>query len=289
MDPAHALPGAGPALALDEHGRALDRTRPGRRPSSTQLPVPNPKGGAGDWKEPDVSIEPHGTINEIREHVRAWRDASWPGVHSRVLHLLEYWAREGAGLRPFWCQCEAVETLIWLFDAGRSHAPVEHAAILRKLEQANGDWNESIPRVALKMATGTGKTLLMAMIALWWTVRHPGGPVEFLALTPGRTIRERLRVLSDKGSAVWKSAAPRGFESDLRRMRWTVLNFQSFHRQTALGVGGKQATTKEKELLVGKGTEEPASWRESAAEMLDRLLNPGSPESRETIGLGAFR
>ena len=269
--------------ALDEHGRALDRTWPGRRPSSTQLPVPNPKGGAVDWKEPDASVEPHGTINEIREHVRAWRDANWPGVHSRVLHLLEYWAREGVGMRPFWCQREAVETLIWLFDAGRSNAPVEHAAILRKLEQANGDWNESIPRVALKMATGTGKTLLMAMIALWWTVRHPGGPVEFLALTPGRTIRERLRVLSDKGSAVWKSAAPRGFESDLRRMRWTVLNFQSFQRQTALGVGGKQATTKEKELLVGKGAEEPASWRESATEMLARLLKEHRGGGRITV------
>ena len=269
--------------ALDDHGRALDHTQSGRRPSSTQLPVPNPKGEVGDWKKPDASIEPHATINEIREYVRAWREASWPGVHSRVLHLLEFWARERAVMRPFWCQREAVETLIWLFDAGRSHAPQAHTTILKKLTQTNKDWNESIPRVALKMATGTGKTLLMAMIALWWTVRHPGGPVEFLALTPGLTIRERLRVLSDKGSAVWKSAAPRGFESDLRRMRWTVLNFQSFQRQTALSVGGKQATTKEKELLVGKGGEEPSSWRESGSEMLDRLLKEHRGGGRITV------
>ena len=269
--------------ALDEHGRALDSTKPGRRPSSTQLPVPNPKGGADDWKKPDALIEPHGTINEVREYVRAWRDASWPGVHSRVLQLLEYWGREAAGMRPFWCQRDAVETLIWLFDAGRTHAPDEHAAILKTLEQTNEDWNESIPRVALKMATGTGKTLLMAMIALWWTVRHPGGPVEFLALAPGLTIRERLRELSDTESGVWKSVAPRGCESDLRRMRWTVLNFQSFQRQTALRVGGKQATAKEKELLVRKGAGEPASWRESGAQMLDRLLKEHRGGGRITV------
>ena len=175
-------------------------------------------------------------------------------------------------MRPFWCQREAVETLIWLFDAGRTHVPAEHARIFQKLQQANTDWNESIPRVALKMATGTGKTQLMAMIALWWTVRHPGVPVEFLALTPGLTIRERLRELSDKSGAVWESVTPRGFQSDLGRMRWTVLNFQAFQRQTALSVGGKQATSKEKELLAGKGAPEPASWRESEQGMLDRLL-----------------
>lgn len=269
--------------AMDAHGRALDHTQSGRRPSSTQLPVPNPKGEIGDWKKPDASIEPHGTINEIRKHVGAWRDANWPGVHSRVLSLLEHWSRDDAIMRPFWCQLEAVETLIWLFDAGHSHAPDAHAEIRKRLEQANEDWNESIPRVASKMATGTGKTLLMAMIALWWTVRHPGGPVKFLALAPGLTIRERLRVLSDKGSTVWKSAAPRGFESDLRRMRWTVLNFQAFQRQTALSVGGKQATTKEKEMLVGKGGNEPVSWRESGAEMLDRLLKEHRGGGRITV------
>ena len=258
--------------ALDQHGRALNRRQCGRRPSSTQLPVPRPKGEASDWSGPDALIEPHGTINEIRKLVGDWRDANWPGVNSRIRHLLEFWAREGASMRPFWCQREAVETLVWLFDAGRSCAPDEHAAVIRKIEEANEDWNESIPRVALKMATGTGKTLLMAMIALWWTVRHPGRPVEFLVLTPGLTIRERLRVLAEKDSDVWKSAAPRGFESDLRRMRWTVLNFQTFQRQSSLDVGGKKATRKEKQLLIPKGSTEPDSWREGEAEMLDRLL-----------------
>ncbi len=194
-------------------------------------------------------------------------------MHPRIRRLLEHWAGEGASRRPFWCQREAVETLVWLFDAGASQAPEAHAAVRRTLDEANRDWNESIPRAALKMATGTGKTQLMAMIALWWTVRQPGKAVDFLALTPGLTIREHLAEdLAKKDSETWRSVAPPGFESDLGRMRWTALNFQSFQRQSRLAVGGKKATRKEKEFLIGQGATEPESWRESEAEMLDRLL-----------------
>lgn len=176
-------------------------------------------------------------------------------------------------MRPFWCQREAVETLIWLFDAGPTQAPEAHSAIVQRLEEINGRWNSGIPRVALKMATGTGKTNLMAMIALWWTVRHPGGPVDFLALTPGLTIRERLQVLADTGSEIWESITPRGFSGDVKRMRWTIMNFQAFQRQSVLGVGGKPASGKEKALLYGPGrSPELESWRESEAEMLGRLL-----------------
>ncbi len=186
-------------------------------------------------------------------------------------------------MRPFWCQVEAVETLIWLFDAGQTHAHSEHEAVLKKLKQANENWNDSISRIALKMATGTGKTLVMAMIAMWWTVRNPGGPMEFLVITPGLTIRERLGVLSETESEVWKSVAPRGFESDLRRMRWTVLNFQGFQRQATLAVGGKHATKAEKALLVGKDGSEPNLWQESEAEMLARLLKKRRGDHQLTV------
>ena len=161
-------------------------------------------------------------------------------------------------MRPFWCQRDAVETLIWLFDAGRTHAPAEHTAIIKRLDQTNRRWNDGIPRVALKMATGAGKTNLMAMIALWWAVRHPDGPVDFLALTPGLTIRDRLQVLADKGSDVWGSIAPRGFDRDVKRMRWTIINFQAFQRQLVLDVGGKNASGKEKRLLTAR--ERSRNW-----------------------------
>ena len=258
---------------LDDRGLTTGSTTPGRRLSSTQLPVPSPTGAATDWTPPDPKVEPHGTINEIRQHVGAWRAGHWKGVAPRIQHLLEYWAREGVAMRPFWCQREAAETLIWLFDAGRTQAPAAHADIVARLDLVNRRWNAGIPRVALKMATGAGKTNLMAMIALWWTVRHPDGHVEFLALTPGLTIRERLQVLADNDNEVWDSVAPRGFDSDVKRMRWTIINFQAFQRQSVLDFGGKTASRKEKKLLYGPGRRpDLESWRESDADMLDRLL-----------------
>ena len=259
--------------ALDEHGRATETTTLGRRPSSTQLPVPTPRGDDTDWTRPDPDIEPHGTINRLRGHVAAWRAQAWPGVTPRVHHLLEYWSREGSVMRPFWCQRDAVETLIWLFDAGRTHDPAAHAAICDHLAQVNRRWNAGIPRVAVKMATGTGKTNLMAMLGLWWAAKHPGRHLDFLILTPGLTIRDRLQVLANIDSEVWESVAPRGFDRDVKRMRWTIINFQAFQRQSTLEVGGKTASRKEKRLLYGPGRKPDLdSWRESEVEMLDRLL-----------------
>ena len=258
---------------LDSHGRSTNSIKPGRRPSSTQLPVPSPKGDETDWSPPDSEVEPHGTINEIRKHVDEWRTGHWKGSSPRVQHLLEYWAREGEAMRPFWCQREAVETLIWLFEAGRTQAPAAHTDVVERVIRVNRQWNEGIPRVALKMATGTGKTNLMAMIALWWTVSNPDGPVDFLALTPGLTIRDRLQVLENHEDEIWKSIAPRGFDRDVKRMRWTIINFQTFQHQSVLDVGGKTATGKEKRLLYGPGQQpELQSWQESDADMLDRLL-----------------
>lgn len=259
---------------LDERGRAKAGTARGRRPSSTQLPVPDPVGDDSDWTPPDPNLEPHRTINELREHVDSWRTANWRSVAPRVRLLLEDWAEERAEMRPFWCQREAVETLIWLFDAGRTDAPTPHGRIMAHLKQANARWNDDIPRVATKMATGTGKTHLMAMIALWWAVRHPDRPVDLLALAPGLTIRDRLQVLKDPKDELWRSVAPPGFQGDVKRMRWTILNFQAFQRKSVLRVDGRSATGKEKDLLYGpgRGRKDMRTWLESEREMLDRLL-----------------
>ncbi len=259
---------------LDEHGRAKVATAPGRRPSSTQLPVPSPRGDESDWTPPDTGVEPHRTINELRGTVDDWRAASWKGVAPRVRLLLEDWAEERAEMRPFWCQREAVETLIWLFDAGPAHAPDVHERIVARLRQVNDRWNEGMPRVASKMATGAGKTHLMAMIALWWAVRRPDRPIDLLALAPGLTIRDRLQALKDPKGEIWRSVAPPGFQGDLRRMRWTILNFQAFQRKALLHVDGRAATGKEKDLLHGprRGRKDLPGWIESEREMLDRLL-----------------
>ncbi len=79
------------------------------------------------------------------------------------------------GVRPFFCQVEAAETAIWLTEV----APQSKSGkrILDHLAAANKDANPELMRFALKLATGAGKTTVMAMLIAWQTinaVRRPG-------------------------------------------------------------------------------------------------------------------
>lgn len=95
---------------------------------------------------------------------------------------------------------EAVETAIWLAEVAPKLGKVGQR-FLDHIESANGDANPELMRVALKLATGAGKTTVMAMLIAWQTVnvvRHPQSKKftrSFLLVTPGITIRDRLRVL----------------------------------------------------------------------------------------------
>ncbi|MCY4627258.1 MAG: DEAD/DEAH box helicase family protein, partial [Acidobacteria bacterium] len=141
-----------------------------------------------------AAVEPHRTINELRTLLGDWRSAGRPGVSSPTRRLLEHWTSPGLEFRPFWCQLEGAETAIWLLEAGPQAAPEDHARITARLAKVNGRWNGGIPRLALKMATGTGKTNLMAMLALWWAARSRA-EVDFLAIAPNLTVRDRLTAL----------------------------------------------------------------------------------------------
>ena len=114
--------------------------------------------------------------------------------------LLQHWRHhEFTGVRPFFCQIEAVETAIWLAEV----APNERQGkrFLEHLANANNDANPELMRLALKLATGAGKTTVMAMLIAWQTVNAVRRPQSkrftrgFLVVTPGITIKDRLRVL----------------------------------------------------------------------------------------------
>ena len=115
--------------------------------------------------------------------------------------LLQHWRHHRFGdLRPFFCQVEAIETVIWLSEV----APREKNTgrrFLQYLEDASQEANPGLLRLALKLATGAGKTMVMAMLIAWQTInavrrrqssRFTRG---FLIVTPGLTIKDRLRVL----------------------------------------------------------------------------------------------
>ncbi len=132
-------------------------------------------------------------VNEIRTRVDAWRDADYPGVTSVTRRLLEHWRDRSARQYPFYfCQLEAIETLIW-----RIEAPNDFKQGIF-IPGDGGDWE----RLCNKMATGTGKTMVMAMIITWQVlnaITYPKRAKHFsraiFIVAPGLTVKERLRVL----------------------------------------------------------------------------------------------
>ncbi|MDX0001583.1 restriction endonuclease [Sinorhizobium meliloti] len=204
--------------ALDAEGQPLDEPpRNGRRRSEFITPVPKPrkKKQRGDKVQgkldlmsgDDISSEeqeynPTPIINEIRSHLATWRSlpqSSW-GVSPATARLLNHWRNHPfQGVRPFFCQIEAVETIIWLTEVARSKK--QYATIWEHILGANEQANPELLRLAMKMATGAGKTTVMAMLIAWQTVnavRSPTGNLfsrGFLVIAPGITIKDRLRVL----------------------------------------------------------------------------------------------
>ena len=126
-------------------------------------------------------------VNQLRDEVREWREAGYPGTAGVTRRLLEWWferheERRAMAKRFFFCQQEAVETVIYLYEVqGRRKMP------------ETGD----LLRYALKLATGTGKTLVMALLVTWSTLhkRKVSGSslsANFLVLVPNLTVRDRV-------------------------------------------------------------------------------------------------
>ena len=140
----------------------------------------------------------------MRQQVEQWRRLPHPNqwhVTPETARLLQHWRQhQFSNIRPFFCQVEAVETAIWLTEVA-PNAGRAGKSFLEHLANANHDANPELMRLALKLATGAGKTTVMAMLIAWHTinaVRRPGSKTftrGFLIVTPGLTIRDRLRVL----------------------------------------------------------------------------------------------
>ena len=199
--------------------------------------------------------------------------------------LLHHWrSHRFADIRPFFCQVEAVETAIWLTEV----APKLPAArpVLKHLEAASEEANPGLARLALKLATGAGKTTVMAMIIAWQTVnavRRPGSRKftrGFLVLTPGVTIRDRLRVLhpNDPDSYYQSSElVPTDMLGDLGQAKIVVTNYHAFLRRETLPLskGGRA-------LLQGSGPD--LRTQETEGQMLQRVM-PGLMGMKRVLAL----
>ena len=191
---------------FDEDG-ITDKVVASRRLSSYFIPIAKPK-KKGKQLELDTEwtkdrIEENKFINDVRHIVSKWRLSNYDGVTSTTRQLLEYWRRPERDKRLYYCQIEAMETAIYLAEVADRQ---DGAWILRDLKLANQDTNPLLARIAFKMATGSGKTVVMAMLIAWQALNKLARPQDnrfsdsFLIVTPGITIRDRLRVLAAERS-----------------------------------------------------------------------------------------
>ena len=187
--------------APDKHYKLLGNGRstlqPGRRPSQRITGTAKQlKGGIAAiakaaqetlFQDAGLVEEENTIVNDLREEVRAWRDAGYPETANVTRQLLAWWferdeERQAEQRRLFFCQREAIEAVLYLYEAQRR----------RKMPET-GD----LIRYALKLATGTGKTVVMAMLITWATLHKAkvsGSSLSgnFLILVPNLTVRQRV-------------------------------------------------------------------------------------------------
>ena len=267
---------------LDGHGRATDKLLDGRRPSGPYRGVPLPEGSSESAASLDEHLEPYAQINAIRGLVASWREGGYEGISRASRSLLEYWSNGAKGeRRPFFCQVDAIESLMWLCEAlpsGRgngSEAVITGPSILGTIDLVNKEWNDSVSRLAVKMATGTGKTWVMAMIILWQALRTRSR-IDILVLTPNLTVRDRLSELDPKISnlGLYRDLLPPGVPMP-SNLHVTVINYQAFRRRSELSINGpdEKPSGRVKALLNPHGLSDTSRWLESDEQMLDRVLS----------------
>ncbi len=277
---------------LDAEGQPTQRILDSRRRASFISPIPKPKkrrtadqpvqatiqftDEAGVSTQ-DQQYESTAIINEVRRLVDDWRTIPHPAqwrVTPETARLLTHWrTHEFTGVRPFFCQTEAVETAIWLTEVA-PHSK-EGRKLLDHLETVRQNHNPDLLRLALKLATGAGKTTVMAMLIAWQTVNAVRRPTSksftrgFLVVAPGLTIRDRLRVLQPNDPDSYykqREIVPHDMLEDIQRAKIVITNFHAFKRRerVELSKGGRQ-------LLQGRLGDDLDSL-ETEGQMLQRVM-----------------
>lgn len=273
---------------LDDKGQPTQEIVRSRRESSFISPIPKPRrhrGEQGTLALDEVeNLASDGQryrhselINSVRREVDAWRHlppSQWR-VTPETARLLEHWrSHKFAGVRPFFCQVEAAETAIWLTEVAPQLGK-SGERLLEHLKKASNDANPGLMRMALKLATGAGKTTVMAMLIAWQAinaVRHPNSKKftrGFLLVAPGLTIKDRLRVLQPNDPDSYyasREIVPRDMLADLDKAKIVITNYHALkpRERIELSKGGRR-------LLQGR-TGEVLDTLETEGQMLQRVM-----------------
>jgi type III restriction enzyme len=276
---------------LDSTGQPTQQVVETRRRADFITPIPKPKKRKGKkaaqqemvfdeglgLSTEEQQYDPTSIINEVRSLVDRWRSLPNPSewqVTPETARLLQHWRHHKfAGVRPFFCQVEAVETAIWLTEV----APHSKAGkrLIDHLASANRDANPELMRLALKLATGAGKTTVMAMLIAWQTINAVRRPSSkhftrgFLIVAPGLTIKDRLRVLQPNDPDSYykdRELVPSDMLDDMSRAKIVITNYHAFklRERIDLSKGGRQ-------LLKGRLGED-LNTLETEGQMLQRVM-----------------
>ncbi|WP_366144323.1 BPTD_3080 family restriction endonuclease [Giesbergeria sp.] len=275
---------------LDTDGQPTQQILPTRRRAEFITPIPKPKKRKKaatqnemvfqEGKDLSTAAQQYDTtsiINQVRQAVDTWRSlpnpAQWQ-VTPETARLLQHWRHHHfSGVRPFFCQVEAAETAIWLTEVAPQSKNGKF--LLEHLASANQGANPGLMRLALKLATGAGKTTVMAMLIAWQTinaVRHPNSKHftrGFLICAPGLTIKDRLRVLQPNDPNSYykdRELLPTDLLGDISKAKITITNYHAFklRERIELSKGGRQ-------LLQGRTGDTPLTL-ETEGQMIQRVM-----------------
>lgn len=270
-----------PYVEPDQHwvydqSTGIPTPTPGRRPASYWYKTER-SGSAqqqlGFMAEEDRDDLP--LVNALRDDVRRWRQSGWLGATETSKTLLRHWWREDRTRRLFFCQIEAAETIIYLREMlAQGRAPrfkpqlslADHAALMAGLNPRPNEWvakvaqhpkladlpheagAQALTRYACKMATGSGKTVLMALLLAWAFCNRGRTPADArfprraLIVCPNLTIKDRLNVLRPGDAQNYFDKfdlVPGALRPDLAKGRVLVSNWHLFNPQAEeIRVGG---------------------------------------------------
>lgn len=275
---------------LDEAGQPTQRIIETRRRAEFITPIPRPKKRKGAAQQgsllfdegkglstADQRYDHTAIINSVRQQVDQWRklpNANDWRVTPETARLLQHWRQHKfGGIRPFFCQIEAAETAIWLTEVAPQAGKVGESFI-DHLADANNEANPELMRLALKLATGAGKTTVMAMIIAWQTINAVRRPQSrrftrgFLVVAPGLTIKDRLRVLQPNDPDSYyasRELVPNDLLVEVNKAKIVITNFHGFklRERIELSKGGRS-------LLQGRG--EDLNTLETEGQMLQRVM-----------------
>ncbi|MDN5849845.1 MAG: DEAD/DEAH box helicase family protein, partial [Nitrococcus sp.] len=276
---------------LDPSGQPTQRIIESRRRAEFITPIPKPRKRKGVSEQAALLFDEGkglsseaqqydhtAVINGVRQQVDRWRRLPHPNqwqVSPETARLLQHWRHHRfSDIRPFFCQIEAVETAIWLTEVAPQLGKAAQN-IIDHLVNANNDANPELMRLALKLATGAGKTTVMAMLIAWQTVnavRHPNSKRftrGFLTVAPGITIRDRLRVLQPNDPDSYyqsRELVPSDMIGDLERAKIVITNYHAFklRERMELSKGGRR-------LLQGRGGAD-LDTLETEGQMIQRVM-----------------